>query len=278
MTALSRLQFTTVTLVRETVGSMRIAGIQFDFRSDEAFTDRVDRMSAMVLEQRGADLVVLPELWPNGGFTYDLWKETAQPLDGEVVQAMGECARQLGGYLHAGSFVEVHDDGSLTNTSVLFDGDGSTVAVYRKMHLFGFGEGEPTLMSAGRDVVVAKTDLGSIGLTTCYDLRFPELYRRLAYGAAELVIIPAAWPKSRIDHWSVLTRARAIENQMVVIAVNTAGTHGGKRMGGHSVVVDARGGVLAEAGEDEEVLVAEVDLADAAKWRHDFPVLPDRRL
>jgi predicted amidohydrolase len=180
--------------------------------------------------------------------------------------------------VHLGSFVERHADGSLTNTAVLLDGEGSTVAVYRKMHLFGFGEGEPKLMSAGREVVVAKTELGTIGLTTCYDLRFPELYRRLVDEGAELVVVPAAWPQARVDHWSVLARARAIENQMVVVAVNTAGTNGGKRMGGRSVVVDARGRVLAEAGPDEEVLAAEVDLTDVARWRADFPALHDRRL
>ena len=257
---------------------MRVALVQFDFSAEEPFTDRIGRISSMAAAQRGADLVVLPELWPNGGFTYDNWQQTAQPIDGEVVQAMRDCARSLGCHLHAGSFVERHADGSLTNTSVLLDGEGSTVAVYRKVHLFGFGEGEPKLMSAGTDVVVAKCEIGNIGLTTCYDLRFPELYRRLVDNGAELVVVPAAWPEARIDHWSVLARARAIENQMVVVAVNTAGTHGGKRMGGRSVVIDARGVALAEAGTDEQVITAEIDLSAVSSWRHDFPVLPDRRL
>jgi len=257
---------------------MKIAAIQFDFRSEEPFQARLDRMAKLVRGQRGADLVVLPELWPNGGFTYDVWQDTAQPLDGAVVQMMQDSARALGSYLHAGSFVERHEDGRLTNTSLLMDGEGSVVAVYRKIHLFGFGEGEPLLMTAGQDVVVAKTSLGTVGLTTCYDLRFPELYRRLVDEGAELVMIPAAWPQSRVDHWSVLARARAIEDQMVVIAVNTAGSHGGKQMGGRSAIIDARGVVLAEAGETEQVITADIDLSLVAKYRQDFPVLPDRRL
>ena len=168
--------------------------------------------------------------------------------------------------------------GSLHNTSVLLAPDGSVASTYRKVHLFGFSEGEPTLLTAGQDVVVAETDLGRIGLATCYDLRFPEMFRLLLDAGAELVLIPAAWPSARVEHWSVLARARAIENQYVVAAVNTAGTQDGKEMGGRSIVVDARGNVVAEAGAEAEVLTADVDLADVRLWRERFPVLADRRL
>jgi predicted amidohydrolase len=257
---------------------MEVAAIQFAFDEAEGWDERIDRMLSLVDRQRHADLVVLPELWPNGGFTYDLWRPTAQAMSGAFVARMREAAAGLGCVVHAGSFVELHEDGSLTNTSLLLDGDGETLAVYRKIHLFGFGGGEPALMSAGADVVVVDTELGRVGLTTCYDLRFPELYRLLSDDRAELVLVPAAWPASRIDHWSVLARARAIENQAAVVAVNTAGTHGGKLMGGRSVIVDARGVVAAEAGPDEQILTASLDLADVAKWRSEFPVQADRRL
>lgn len=257
---------------------MRIAAVQSQFSTTEPVESRVKRIVALVAEQKGADLVVLPELWPNGGFSYDAWAETAQPLDGPLVQAMAACAKALGSLLHMGSFVERHDDGSLTNTSLLFDGAGELHATYRKLHLFGFGEGEPVLMSAGKDVVVARTAEANIGMSTCYDLRFPEMYRRLLDDGADLFVIPAAWPFSRIGHWSVLARARAIENQCVVVAVNTAGVSGRTKLGGRSVVVDATGRVLAEAGEDEQVLTIEVDLNEGAQWRKDFPVGPDRRL
>ena len=256
---------------------MRVAAIQFNFDQDETWDVRLERMRALVKAQQ-ADLIVLPELWPNGGFTYQLWEKTAQPLDGPLVRSMGELAADAGAVLHAGSFVERHSDGTLTNTSLLFDQAGSLLATYRKIHLFGFGEGEPKLMSAGEEVVVAKTDLATIGLTTCYDLRFPELYRRLLDAGADVVVVPAAWPAARVDHWSTLARARAIENQTPIVAVNTAGSHGGKQMGGRSVIVDARGQVLAEAGEGEQTIVAEIDLAEVAQWRRDFPVIADRRL
>ncbi|MEO8330501.1 MAG: nitrilase-related carbon-nitrogen hydrolase, partial [Candidatus Nanopelagicales bacterium] len=193
---------------------MRIAAIQFDFREAESWDERIDRMMAVVAAQTGVDLVVLPELWPNGGFTYERWSETAQPMTGPLVSRLCSAAAALGCIVHAGSFVERGDDGALTNTSLLLDGSGEVLAVYRKIHLFGFGEGEPALMSAGRDLVVAKTPIGALGLSTCYDLRFPEMYRKLSDEGAELIIVPAAWPQARVDHWSILARARAIENQL----------------------------------------------------------------
>ncbi len=257
---------------------MKVAAVQFAFDEAEGWNERIDRMLSLVARQRDADLVVLPELWPNGGFTYDLWRPTAEAMSGPLVARLRESAAGLGCVVHAGSFVELHEDGSLTNTSLLLDGNGETLAVYRKIHLFGFSGGEPALMSPGADVVVVDTEVGRVGLTTCYDLRFPELYRLLSDERAELVLIPAAWPASRIDHWSILARARAIENQAVVVAVNTVGTHGGKLMGGRSVIVDARGVVVAEAGSDEQILTANLDLADVAKWRSEFPVQADRRL
>lgn len=257
---------------------MKVAAVQLDVREDESFETRIARMNELVVGQRDVDLIVLPELWPSGGFAYKSWNATAEPLHGSVTSVMAQAAVETGSWLHMGSFVERHPDDSLTNTSVLFAPDGSQQAVYRKIHLFGFGDGEPKLMSAGADIVVAKTPFGVIGLSTCYDLRFPELYRRILDAGGEIVTVPAAWPASRIDHWTLLARARAIENQSIVIAVNTAGTHGGKRMGGRSIVINARGSVLAEAGDDEQVLRAEIDIDDLHEWRKAFPVLPDRRL
>jgi predicted amidohydrolase len=125
---------------------------------------------------------------------------------------------------------------------------------------------------------VAETSTGRVGLATCYDLRFPEMFRQLTDQAADLFVVPAAWPAARIAHWTVLAQARAIENQTPVIAVNTAGTNGGVLMGGRSLIVDATGSVLAEAGDGEEVLHADLDLTVTADWRERFPALGDRRL
>ncbi len=228
-------------------------------------------------KQRGADLVVLPELWPAGGFEYEHWQQRAEPLDGPTAAALSAAARDLGCWVHGGSILERTDQGQLHNTSLLFAPDGSLAATYRKIHLFGFDTGEPELLTAGTQVVTANTDLGIIGLATCYDLRFPELFRALTDAGAELILVPAAWPQRRISHWSVLLRARAIENQAVVVGCNTVGQQGRVVLGGRSAIVDARGEVVAEAGTDPEVITADLDLGETRRWRAEFPVLRDRR-
>lgn len=269
---------------------MRVHVLQVAYADDEPMADRVARVADLVRAQAGADLVVLPELWAPGGFSYRTWGERAEQLDGPTVTAVAAAARQIGAVVHAGSIVEqapATASGSelgatgrgLWNTSVLLGQDGALLARYRKIHRFGFGEGEPKLLEAGQDVVVAPLPDGSVvGLATCYDLRFPELFRRLLDAGARLVIVPAAWPSARVEAWQLLGRARAMENQMVVVQCNTAGMSGGVAMGGYSQVVDATGEVLVEAGPDEEVLVVEVDLAAVDRWREVFPVLADRRL
>ncbi len=286
---------------------MRIAVVQLAYDDDESFEARVDRVAGLVADQSGHDLVVLPELWGATGFDYSRWGAEAQPLEGPWASAMADAARAAGCVLHAGSFVERlpepgPDGNDLANTSLLLDAGGSRLAVYRKIHRFGFGAGEPRLMEAGDEVVVTEIATGTtasviVGLSTCYDLRFPELYRRQVEAGAELFLVPAAWPAARVGHWTLLGRARAIENQCVVVQCNTAGTHAGHVMGGHSQVVSASGEVLAEAGgpgdtpdgpagdagstpgrDGECVLSVEVDLAATRAYREAFPVLADRRL
>lgn len=268
---------------------MRIAVVQLAYGDEEPFDARVDRVGALVADLAGHDLVVLPELWAPTGFDYTRWADEAQPLDGPWARAMADLARSLGGVLHAGSFVERlaepgEDGHDLANTSLVLDSSGEVLAVYRKVHRFGFGAGEPKLMEAGTEVVVVDLPDGSggtvrAGLSTCYDLRFPEFYRRQQEDGAELFVVPAAWPAARVGHWSLLGRARAVENQAVVIQANTGGTHARTPMGGHSQVVAATGEVLAEAAHGEEaVLSVDVDLAATAAYRLAFPVLADRRL
>jgi len=257
---------------------VQIAAVQFRFDENEAFDERVRRAVALVGSAADADLVVLPELWPNGAFAYDQWDATAETLDGDLVRRLSEAARSAAVVLHAGSFIERHRDGSLTNTALVFEPDGSLNAVYRKIHLFGFSEGEPKYLAPGHEVVVADTSVGRLGLATCYDLRFPEMFRRLADDEADLIVIPAGWPAKRIEHWTVLVRARAVENQLPVVAVGTAGTHGGVEMGGASLIVDALGVPLAEADRSEEIIRAEIDPAHTRDWRERFPALGDRRL
>src|SRR5450631_4793297 len=271
---------------------MRIAVIQLGYDDREPVADRVLRAGDLVRSQAGHDLVVLPELWAPGGFSYRSWHERAEPVDGPVASAMSAAARDAGVMLHAGSIVERpadglrgHDGKYLWNTSLVFAADGSLAATYRKIHRFGFGQGEPLLMEAGDvlsmvDVPDSSPSSGSAraGLSTCYDLRFPELYRAQLDAGATLFVIPASWPSARVRHWTLLAHARAIENQCVVVACNPGGTHAGVEMGGHRQVVLPTGDVVSVAGSEEQVLSVEVDMRLVADYRTSFPVLRDRRL
>jgi len=268
-------------------GSVRIHVLQVAYGDDEPVAERVDRVAALVGEQAGADLVVLPELWAAGGFSYRLWADRAEPVAGPTMTAIAAAARRIGAVVHAGSIVEAAAPGAdrgpqgrgRWNTSVLIGPGGAVLATYRKIHRFGFGEGEPQLIEAGDAIVTATLPDGTVaGLATCYDLRFPELFRRLLDAGARLVVVPAAWPVPRVDAWQLLGRARAVEDQVIVVQCNTAGTHAGVTMGGRSQVVLASGEVVAEAGDGEEVLVVDVDPAEVDALRSRFPVLADRVL
>jgi predicted amidohydrolase len=270
---------------------MRVAVVQLAYDDQEPAGERVDRVMALVRGLRGHDLVVLPELWHPTGFGYRRWASLAEPVDGPLVHAMARAARDAGVVLHAGSWIETNgvgrDGRGLWNTSMVFGPTGDLLATYRKVHRFGFGEGEPVLLEAGVDIVVVdlpqpvsapESPSVPTGLATCYDLRFPEQFRLLLDAGAQLVLLPAAWPSARVEHWRLLGRARALENQCFLVQCNTSGTHAGHTMGGYSQVVDPWGAVVAEAGTDEEVLSVEIDLESVAKIRETFPVLADRRL
>jgi len=273
-------------------GILRVRAVQVAYSDAEPPTDRLRRVVDLVASQKGADLIVLPELWASGYYYYSEWHDRSETLVGTTVSAIAEAARAAGAYVHLGSVLEREPDrGSaqsstanrgLWNTSVVVAPDGSTVAKYRKIHPFGFGEGEPTLIDAGTELVAATIDRPAasvtVGLATCYDLRFPELFRELTSSGSALFTIPAAWPAARREHWQLLGRARAIENQAFVVQCNTGGTHGGVTLDGHSQIVSPRGDILASAGVGEEVLAADLDLDDLAEYRRTFPVLADRRL
>jgi predicted amidohydrolase len=233
----------------------------------------------------GSQLVVLPELWAHGAFDPKPWPDLAEPIDGEFAATMRQAAVSCQVVLHAGSFVERAPDGAYYNTSLVYDFEGESLATYRKIHRFGFDQGEAAFMAPGTELAVfelADNETGrpltTVGLATCYDLRFPELFRKLVDGGAKMVVIPAAWPARRREHWRTLLRARAIENQVYVIACAAVGTQGDLEMSGHSLVVDPWGEIVAEGGTDEEIVYAEIDPELVDDTRERFPVLRDRRL
>jgi predicted amidohydrolase len=257
---------------------VRASLIQIDVDGDESVESRRRRVASLVRAQAGADLVVLPELWTTGAFAFESFTGAAEPLEGPTYEAMAKAASDAGVWLHAGSIPERDPDGPLYNTSLVFSPSGDLAAAYRKIHRFGFDKGEAVLMGAGSELVTLRLPDTTVGIATCYDLRFPELFRGLVDAGAETFVLSAGWPERRRAHWTLLARARAVENQAYVLACGTAGTHAGVPQAGHSVVVDPWGEVLAEAGPDEEVLTVEFDPARVAATREQFPALKDRLL
>lgn len=257
--------------------STRLALLQMASDATEHPSARIPRILDRVEEAAPeADLLVLPELWISGAFDLATARQVAAPLDGPVLGRLRGVARSSGTWIHAGSYAERTDDGRTFNTSVLIDDTGAVVSTYRKRHLFGFETGERTLMSGGSDLVVIDTPLGRTGIATCYDIRFPEMFRLLVDRGATSFLLCAGWPTLRLEAWRVLCRARAAENLAFVVACNGVGAHADVVLGGHSVVVDPVGDVIAEAGYGEEVLWAEVDPGAPATWRAEFPALEDR--
>jgi predicted amidohydrolase len=257
---------------------VRASLIQIAVDEGESVETRRRRVASLVREQAGADLVVLPELWTTGAFAYEEFGREAEPLDGPTHEAMAKAASDTGVWLHAGSIPERAPDGTLYNTSLVFSPSGELAAAYRKIHRFGFDKGEAVLMGAGRDAVTVRLPGTTLGLATCYDLRFPELFRALVDAGAETLVVPAGWPERRRSHWTLLAQARAVENQAFVLACGTAGTHAGVPQAGHSIVVDPWGEVLAEAGPGEQVLTVDLDPGRVAVTRDQFPALKDRVL
>lgn len=232
----------------------------------------------------GADLAVLPEYTDYLGPGRDA--PPPEPTDGPYARAFAEAAAARGMWVAAGSFHETGPDDRTYNTSLVFDRDGVLRASYRKIHLYDVdmpgrvSYQESRSVAPGDSPVTVDVDGVRVGLSICYDLRFPELYRRLADDGAQVLLVPAAFMlHTGRDHWEVLLRARAIENQCFVAAAGQIGDHDpGRTCFGRSMVVDPWGLVLAQAPDDTTVTVAEVDLDRLARVRAELPSLANRRM
>lgn len=255
---------------------MKLALIQVSSPVVEGVASRRKRVEDMVYKAQGADLIVLPELWAVGYFSFDSYEGDSETYDGVSVSDARRWARDLSAFIHLGSFVEAVGGGHYRNTACLISPDGQIVQRYSKIHVFGYQSLEAQLLRPGDFISVSATPFGKVSSTTCYDLRFPELWRRLVDVGTEIVIVPAAWPASRLSHWNLFTSARAVENQVFVIACNASGSQGSFELGGNSRVVDPWGTVVAQAGSDEAVLMCEIDPQVVDRIRGEFPVLNDR--
>ena len=223
--------------------------------------------------QHGSEVIVFPELWSSG---YDLenWKKYASELGRGMFASLSDLAAEFKIGI-AGSILEARN-GKAYNTLTLFDSQGEQQAVYRKVHLFRLMEEEKWL-APGEESVLAEANWGKTGLAICYDLRFVELFRKYALAGAKAIIIPAEWPSRRTVHWQTLLRARAIENQMYIIAVNRVGESKGEVFGGRSAVIDPWGEAIVEGGGDPALLHAEIEMALVDEVRKRIPIFEDRR-
>jgi predicted amidohydrolase len=269
-------------------GTIRAAVVQLTSTDDLAHN--LANADALVREAaaRGATFIALPEMFPflrREGQRFP----HAQPVDGEIVTAVRGWARALGVRILAGSIAEsVPGSERVYNTSALIGPQGEVEAVYRKIHLFDIdlsatGGGaftESKSIAPGEDIVVAQTEIGGIGLSICYDVRFPELYRSQAARGAQWLLVPSAFARATgKDHWEVLLRARAIENQCFVLAPAQCGVHSADRAShGRSLIVDPWGIVLAQLGDSPGVAVADCSLAELERVRESLPALRHRRL
>jgi deaminated glutathione amidase len=264
---------------------VRVAAVQLTSTADRernlATADRLTRAAAAA----GAELVVLPEKWPVLG-TPEETAAGAEPFDGPALSWARATARELGIELVAGSIAErVPGREKGSNTSAHIGPDGEVRGIYRKIHMFDVEVGGRTYRESeheegGDEVVLSETADGvELGLTVCYDLRFPEVYRILAVRGARVITVPAAFTLATTrDHWEVLLRARAIEDQAFVIAANQVGEHARDyRSGGRSMIVDPWGVVLAQAPDTETFITAELDLDRQAEIRRTLPSLANRR-
>jgi len=255
---------------------VKIASIQLKV-GDEPKSQRIGRAAELLDQARGADLVILPEIWNVGYFSFDRYESEAEPIHGPTFQRMSAVARQHRFHLHMGSFVEGWE-GRLYNTSLLIDPDGKEIGRYRKIHLFGYGSRESQILTRGDRVVVVETGLGRFGISTCYDLRFPELFRNMVDQGAELFLVASGWPYPRLEHWLMFNRIRAIENTAFLISSNCVGINRGSRFCGHSMVVDPWGVIVASGGDEEGIIKAEIDINKVGVTRKEFPALSDRVL
>jgi deaminated glutathione amidase len=269
-------------------GEMRAAAIQLNSTADAARNLETAGRLVRDAAADGAELVVLPEKWNLLGDSRTLL-EGAEALDGPSVEATRAWARELEIHLIAGSFAERSEgEARAFNTSVLIDAGGEVLAVYRKIHMFDVEVGGVTYRESeseqpGEDIVVAGVASGGeeveVGLTVCYDLRFPELYRILAVRGARVITVPSAFTATTgRDHWEVLLRARAIENQAYVVAPNQIGKAPPHYESyGRSAIVDPWGVVIALAPDRECYIAADLDLDAQRRIRESLPSLANRR-
>ncbi len=252
--------------------TIKAAAVQFTITLGEIEPNLAQvRASLAELASEGVQLAVLPEMWATG-FDY---KDLNQ-LAARTSEIVAEIAALSADYsmVIVGSLPEPHED-KVYNTAYILD-KGELLGKYRKIHLFSLMQ-EDRSFDGGDSWLLVDSSVGRIGVFICYDLRFPELARRLAVEGAEILVVPGEWPKPRQEHWRTLLRARAIENQLFIVAANCCGVVGRLDFFGMSMIIDPKGELLAEAGYEPQNISAVIDFGEIKAWRDQIPCFKDRR-
>jgi omega-amidase len=246
--------------------------ISIDFGRPITNEKKIAEFTAEAARQ-GSNLILFPELWSTG---YDLENavEHSDEMNSGIFSWFSTLALKY--HIHLGGTMLEKEGHDVYNTFVLFNPDGSNLGIYRKIHLFRPMD-EDKWLCAGNRLVIAETDWGRTGLSICYDLRFPEVFRHFALNGANLALIPAEWPSIRLEHWRTLLRARAIENQIFMVATNRTGSSPTEEFGGFSTIIDPWGKTILEANQYEGLFSAEIDLEDVSRIRQRIPIIKDRR-
>jgi len=252
--------------------SIKAAALQFNIALAD-IDKNLSHVTATLsrLAQEGVQLAVLPEMW-SCGFAYRELNQLAKRTP-ELVERLKALSADLCMTI-VGSLPEPHGE-KVFNTAYVVD-RGTVAGSYRKMHLFSL-MGEDRHLDSGDSILLADTSVGKIGVMICYDLRFPELARRLAVDGADIIVVPGEWPKPREEHWRTLLRARAIENQLFVVAANACGVIGKLDFFGSSLILGPKGEILAEGGYEECEPTAFLDPAEMVRWRESITCFKDRR-
>lgn len=252
--------------------TVKTAAVQFTISLGEIEPNLAHVRSELArLAEAGTKLVVLPEMWATG-FAYKQLNELAQRTAG-IVRELADLSRRYGMVI-VGSLPEPHD-GKVYNTAYVLD-NGELKGTYRKIHLFSLMQ-EDRSFDGGDSWLLVETSAGKLGVFICYDLRFPELARRLAVEGAEILVVPGEWPKPREEHWRTLLRARAIENQLFVVSANCCGIVGKLDFFGMSMIIGPKGEVLAEGGYEPAAVSADINFGEMAAWREQIPCFNDRK-
>ncbi len=249
---------------------MKIASIQYKIDDAKTKEERIGDIEKLIDKTSDADLILLPEMWNIGWRSFQEYQNQAETFEGPTITSIARKAQAHNSYIMAGTIVEKQDS-KLFNTAVLVDPRGRVAAYYRKIHLVTRkGSEEYRYLSAGNEPVSIKTELGVFGFAVCYDLRFPELFRKMAVKhGVEVFLVPAAWPLVRVENWMDLNHVRANENLAYLISCNCVGENRGVRYLGHSTVVDPHGVPIASTGLFEDIVKTEIDVEDVQRVREE---------